>query len=396
LITKIAENSTISQTQSLLKIPKGATIDDRNAIVIDPKPSNLTKPGLSFMKQVHLYTKWRPLLPVELQDVTCPKPSEDVVNKCKSSLKQKRQLKEALIYDGIEEGDDRTLTKRTRSGTKKVTRKRMRLLTDNILHGDDDNNTSLITNVEYAAGSDNLFTQPPPPTIAGDVESLADDVGNNVYESNSDHNNNDHNVRIPTEDTDHERINDDDININKSTHLVHDVTTNNVDIGKEDAEATKDDNVANKMDKIILTDQSFLQFVEVDYDENVESSAESLVNIGTEVVVGKDTIGSNASTSREGPTNTEIDNNRVEGSTRKRYDDASIKVVSARDSKLGAVKKVATTKNTKNTKLKLPKKGKKQKEDTTNKPSRQTSRSRLLRSDVPKTTLQSRQVSKNV
>ena len=111
MITKVVENSTISQMQQLLKIIKGATIDDRNGIVIDPNPLNLTKPGLSFMKQVHLYTKWRPLLPIELQDIICPKRSEDVVNKFKSSLKQKRQLKEALIYDGVKDGDHRTLTK---------------------------------------------------------------------------------------------------------------------------------------------------------------------------------------------------------------------------------------------------------------------------------------------
>ena len=117
MITKVASNYTVSQTQQLTKLPKGASVDDRKAIITDPNPSNLTKPGLSFMKQVHLYSKWRPLLLIELQDITCPKLSEDVVMKCKTSLKQKRELKEALMCDGVEDDDIRTLTKRTRSGT---------------------------------------------------------------------------------------------------------------------------------------------------------------------------------------------------------------------------------------------------------------------------------------
>ena len=72
------------------------------------------------MKQVPLYTKWRPLLPIELQDITCPKSSEDVFNKCKSSLKQKRQLKEALIYDDVEDGDHRALTNELDLGQRKL------------------------------------------------------------------------------------------------------------------------------------------------------------------------------------------------------------------------------------------------------------------------------------
>ena len=81
------------------------------------------------------------MLPVELQDITCPKPPEDVIIKCTSSLKKKRQLKEALIYDGEDIGDHATSSKRTQSGSKKVTRKRMKLLTEHDY--DDDNNTNI-------------------------------------------------------------------------------------------------------------------------------------------------------------------------------------------------------------------------------------------------------------
>ena len=176
MITKVADNSTVSQTQQLIKLSKGASVDDRNAIVLDPNPPNLTIPGLSFMKQVHLFTKWRPLLPVGLQDITCPQLFEDVVMKGKSSLKQKRKLKGALMFDGFEDGDNRTRTKRTRSGANKVTRKRMTLLTEGTFDEDTNRDKSLISNLEYATGGGNLSTQPPPPTIATDVKSLADDV----------------------------------------------------------------------------------------------------------------------------------------------------------------------------------------------------------------------------
>ena len=89
----------------------------------------------------------------------------------------------------------------------------MRLLTEDVQYGDDNHNTSPKSNIEYAAGSDNLFTQPYPPTIAGDVESLADDVephanndGDLVYESESDHYNDDDDVVVDQtmKDIDHE------------------------------------------------------------------------------------------------------------------------------------------------------------------------------------------------
>ena len=45
----------------------------------------------------------------------------------------------------------------------------MRPLTEDTRYRDDNKNISLINSTEYAAGSNNLFTQPPPPNISGDV-----------------------------------------------------------------------------------------------------------------------------------------------------------------------------------------------------------------------------------
>ena len=61
----------------------------------------LLRPELKDIKAVELYTKWRPLLPSWARDITCPKPSDDVIKKIKLSKStktkertEKRELKE--------------------------------------------------------------------------------------------------------------------------------------------------------------------------------------------------------------------------------------------------------------------------------------------------------------
>ena len=39
--------------------------------------------GIKLIKQVELYTKWRPLLPFYVHDDTCPRPSNDIMKKVK-------------------------------------------------------------------------------------------------------------------------------------------------------------------------------------------------------------------------------------------------------------------------------------------------------------------------
>ena len=56
----------------------------------------LKPPGLKPIKQVELYTKWRPLLPKEVQDMTCPRPSEEVLNLIKAERKMKYQKCQSL------------------------------------------------------------------------------------------------------------------------------------------------------------------------------------------------------------------------------------------------------------------------------------------------------------
>ena len=89
---------------------------------------------------------------------------------------------------------------------------------------------------------------------------------------------------MSTKDTDHGKK-------NSSTNIDDNIITNNVDKGE-------DDTVTNKMDQIILTEESFLQFIDKEFDEDSESNEKSLVNNSTETVVGEDSIGSTASTSK--------------------------------------------------------------------------------------------------
>ena len=47
--------------------------------------------GLKPIKQVELYSKWRPLLPEEFRDIMCPRPSDEVINLIKERNREKRR-----------------------------------------------------------------------------------------------------------------------------------------------------------------------------------------------------------------------------------------------------------------------------------------------------------------
>ena len=98
LATKISNHLSSMQTQQLTKLKKKWTPQDRLEKVKDIDAFPLTKPGLAYMKRVHLYQKRRNLLPTHLQDVTCPRSSRDIIEQCKKDTKRKNDLKQAMIY----------------------------------------------------------------------------------------------------------------------------------------------------------------------------------------------------------------------------------------------------------------------------------------------------------
>ena len=223
-------------------------------------------------------------------------------------MKKKRQLKEALIYDGEDVGDHATSSKRTQSGTKKVTRKQMKLLTEHDYDDDNNPNVPLVTNIEYATGQGDMLTQPPPPTIADDVESLNNELGVKIDENESNDHDDHVNHKFSIEDSDKDPINeetdlvkeydeieeeveanrddkdvkdtDDDVNhrslikdsdkkpINEETDLVkvynkieEDVEPNKDDKDDMDDKEQKKD-VEGTIDEIVITEESFLGFID--------------------------------------------------------------------------------------------------------------------------------------
>ena len=96
LTSKVAYNSYTSTTQKMIKINKGWMAVDRQIHLFYISQTILAETGLLDQKQIYLFTQWRPLLPVDCQDITCPRPSDDVVQQNKNMVKEKRQSKEAL------------------------------------------------------------------------------------------------------------------------------------------------------------------------------------------------------------------------------------------------------------------------------------------------------------
>ena len=52
-----------------------------------------TKPGLREIKQVELWSKYRPLVPVEFREECCPKPAKEVIYREKNKKKAKGKIK---------------------------------------------------------------------------------------------------------------------------------------------------------------------------------------------------------------------------------------------------------------------------------------------------------------
>ena len=99
----------------------------------------------------------------------------------------------------------------------------MKLLTEHDYVDDNNTNIPLVTNIEYATGQGDMFTQPPPPTIAGDVESLNDELGVKIHENDS----NDHvNHKFSIEDSDKDPINKETDLVKEYDEIKEEVETN--------------------------------------------------------------------------------------------------------------------------------------------------------------------------
>jgi hypothetical protein len=73
---------------------RGVPDAERNSILTQqPTPLYPTKPGLREIKQVELWSKYRPLVPAEFRDECCPMPEDGVIDREKNKKKAKGKLK---------------------------------------------------------------------------------------------------------------------------------------------------------------------------------------------------------------------------------------------------------------------------------------------------------------
>ena len=81
----------------MIKLSKNATGGQKSGrarIINGKKLKNKKRPGLRDIKQVDLYEKWGPLVPVQFRDEICPKPSDKILKSVKEERKAKRNTKQ--------------------------------------------------------------------------------------------------------------------------------------------------------------------------------------------------------------------------------------------------------------------------------------------------------------
>ena len=71
------------------------------------------------IKAADLYNKWRPLLPPECRDITCPHPGDEVLQKVANERKSKAAARAAKATNETEKGAKKG-AKRIKTATKKA------------------------------------------------------------------------------------------------------------------------------------------------------------------------------------------------------------------------------------------------------------------------------------
>ena len=66
-------------------------------------------------------------MPVEFQDITCPKPNEDVISRIMKDTKTKKDLKEALLYEHVDFDENTNNESTKRRKRTPITRSRQRM-----------------------------------------------------------------------------------------------------------------------------------------------------------------------------------------------------------------------------------------------------------------------------
>ena len=125
MTTKRSYNAAVTSTQSIKTSDKKyQTINLsswlRKLDILYAQMVFLPKPGLKPLKQVHLYTKWRTVVPHPYKDEICPLPSNEVIQmviKTKRPRK-KKQTTDVVVNPGTTTNEDNT------TNTSRTTNKR--------------------------------------------------------------------------------------------------------------------------------------------------------------------------------------------------------------------------------------------------------------------------------
>ena len=78
-------------------------------------PVMVSTPGLAEIKQVELFTKWRPFVPEEFKNEICPEPPKAVLDKVKLEKKNKAIAKKKVVIEAIKEKEG-NLSKESSNG----------------------------------------------------------------------------------------------------------------------------------------------------------------------------------------------------------------------------------------------------------------------------------------
>ena len=95
LATESVKNVDV-QIQKLNKVKHNSTAGEKAArtrVLRHGTPQVITPPGVKPIKQVELYTKWRPVVPEEFRDHICPKPPDHVLELVKKQKAEKQKAK---------------------------------------------------------------------------------------------------------------------------------------------------------------------------------------------------------------------------------------------------------------------------------------------------------------
>lgn len=122
MTTKRSFNAAVTSTQSIKKVDDKIPDHVRKLdILFTRKMIFLPKPGLAPIKQVHLYTKWRSVVPHPYKDILCPLPTNDIIR-----MVLKKQGRKKVVNDTPASNVNNTTTTNSQQPTRKQPARRTR------------------------------------------------------------------------------------------------------------------------------------------------------------------------------------------------------------------------------------------------------------------------------